>query len=155
MGPQVKLCIVMCSFPDCISAIVNHKLPPKASLLWKCRQCYITKQHVQFLLWEIFNLNKIKISVENREVFLNKEQNSDWQRIWKKWGEIFRKLQNISIREYLKEKISVWSMPLFSFIFSPLLFVKLHSIYNCLWFDSIRFDKIDVLGMWRELVVTI
>lgn len=32
---------------------------------------------------------------------------------------------------------------------------SLHSIYNCLGFDSIRFDKIDVLGMQRGLRVTI
>lgn len=39
-----------------------------------------------------------------------------------------------------------------SFVF---LFVQLHSIEECLCFDSIRFDKIDVLGVQREQTGTI
>lgn len=67
MGPQVELHVVMCSL-TCNSAIINPKLPPKASLPRKCRQCCITEQHVQFLPWEVFNLSRIRIDVRDMEI---------------------------------------------------------------------------------------
>ena len=63
-------------------------------------------------------------------------------------GEKFLENHNVfSEGNILKGKYQL-DVYLFSFLFSFFfLFVKLHSIYNCSCFDSIRFEKTDVLGV--------
>lgn len=53
-----------------------------------------------------------------------------------------------------KHQLDAHLFVLFLSFFLFFLFVKLHYTYNCMCFDTIRFDNMDVLGC-RELVVTI
>lgn len=80
-------------------------------------------------------------------MFLNKEWNYGSEEAGNNREKFLGSYKVFSQGDVLKGKY--WLYVLLFLLFFSFLFVKLHSIYNYLCFDSIRFDKIDVLGVQR------